>query len=202
MVFWIDKAVLFREKRGMLRHPQYSFLVAATLLLMPGSGFAATDVLTWHNDLARTGLNAREWSLRPDNVNATDFGKLFLANVDGQIYAQPLVATGVQIPGWGVYNVLYVATEHDSVYAIDADTGFLLWHVSLLEPGETPADTDECDPITPEVGITATPVIDRKSGPNGTMYVVTMSKDAAGIIISPVARLRSHHRRGAVWWTS
>ena len=83
-------------------------------------------------------------------------------------------------PGWDTYNVLYVATEHDSVYAIDADTGFLIWQRSLLGPGETPADTDECDSITPEVGITATPVIDRHSGPNGTIYVVTMSRDAVG----------------------
>jgi outer membrane protein assembly factor BamB len=136
--------------------------------------------LTWHNDLARTGLNKHEFILRPDNVNVTDFGKLFVASVDGQIYAQPLIVSGLEFPGWGVYDVLYVATEHNSVYAIDADTGFLLWRVSLLAPGETPADTDECDPITPEVGITATPVIDRKSGPHGTIYVVTMSKDAAG----------------------
>jgi hypothetical protein len=73
-----------------------------------------------------------------------------------------------------------VATEHDSLYAFDADTGFLLWHVRLLPPGETAADADDCDSITPEIGITATPVIDRRSGPNGTIYVVTMSKDAAG----------------------
>jgi hypothetical protein len=156
-------------------------IVAIVLLIGSGSTFAGTDVLTWHNDLPRTGLNKREFVLRPDNVNVTDFGKLFLATLDGQIYAQPLIVSGLEFSGWGVYNVLYVATEHNSVYAIDADTGFLLWRVSLLEPGETPADTDQCDPITPEVGITATPVIDRRSGPHGTMYVVTMSKDAAGI---------------------
>ena len=156
-------------------------LVAVPLLLAPTLGFAATDVLTWHNDLARTGLNRREWILRPDNVNPSDFGKLFTFNVDGQIYSQPLIVTGIRGGGFNAYNVLYVATEHNSIYAIDADTGFLLWHVSLLGPGETPADTDECDPITPEVGITATPVIDRASGPHGTIYVVTMSKNTAGI---------------------
>src|SRR5262249_47446647 len=155
-------------------------IVASVLLVASLSTFAGTDVLTWHNDLARTGLNKREWILRPDNVNVTDFGKLFLASVDGQIFAQPLVVSGLEFPGWGVYDVLYVATEHNSVYAFDADTGFLLWRVSLNAPGETPADTDQCDPITPEVGITATPVIDRSSGPHGTIYVVTMSKDAAG----------------------
>jgi outer membrane protein assembly factor BamB len=169
----------------MFRHFRSSFLVfvkvvAAAVLFMPSLAFAATDVLTWHNDLARTGLNPREWSLTPGNVNATDFGKLFVANFDGQIYGQPLIVSRLQIPGQDIYNVLYVATEHDSVYAIDADTGVFLWRRSLLAAGETPADTDQCDNITPEVGITATPVIDRRSGPHGTIYVVTMSRNAAG----------------------
>ena len=176
----------FREKpRRMPHHIRHRSRIrvlkfVATASLMAFSSTFAADVLTWHNDLARTGLNAREWALRPDNVNADEFGKLFLTNLDGQVYAQPLIVSALNFPGWGVYNVLYVVTEHDSVYAIDADTGFLLWHVQLVGPGETPADTDECDPITPEVGITATPVIDRHSGPNGTIYVVTMSRDAAG----------------------
>jgi len=159
----------------MSRHFRYSFLVfavevvATALLFAPSSAFAATDVLTWHNNLARTGLNSREWTLTPGNVNVADFGKLWVANLDGQIYAQPLVVSGLDFPGWDIYNALYVATEHDSVYAIDADTGFFLWRRSLLAPGETPADTDECDSITPEVGITGTPVIDRRTGPNGTI---------------------------------
>jgi len=170
----------------MFRHFRYSFLVfavevvATALLFAPSSAFAATDVLTWHNNLARTGLNSREWTLTPGNVNVADFGKLWVANLDGQIYAQPLVVSGLNFPGWDIYNALYVATEHDSVYAIDANTGFFLWRRSLLAPGETPADTDECDSITPEVGITGTPVIDRRTGPNGTIYVVTMSRDGAG----------------------
>ena len=170
----------------MFRNFRYSFLVfavniiASALLFMPRSAFAATDVLTWHNDLARTGLNPREWSLAPGNVNVTDFGKLFVASVEGQIYAQPLIVTGLEFPGLDTYNVLYIGTEHDSLYAIDADTGFFLWRRSLLLPGERPADTDECDSITPEIGITATPVIDRRSGPHGTIYVVTMSRDGVG----------------------
>jgi len=101
-------------------------IVAIVLLVASISAFAGTDVLTWHNDLARTGLNRREWILRHDNVNATDFGKLFISNVDGQIYSQPLIVTGIRGEGFNAYNVLYVATEHDSIYAIDADTGFLL----------------------------------------------------------------------------
>ncbi len=155
-------------------------LIATALLLAPRGAFAAVDVVTSHNDLARTGQNLHEIILRPANVNTSDFGKLFVANVDGQLYSQPLVVAGLAIPGRSVYDVLYVVTEHDSVYAIDADDGTVLWHVSLLPVGETPADTDDCDPITPELGVTATPVIDRRSGLHGTIYVVAMSKDEAG----------------------
>jgi outer membrane protein assembly factor BamB len=171
----------------MFRHFGYSLLifavegVATALFLMPPSTLAATDVLTWHNNLARTGLNQREWSLTPANVNATDFGKLWVANFDGQIFTQPLVVSGLVFPGLDTYNVVYVATEHDSVYAIDADTGSVLWNRSLLAPGETTSDTDQCDNINPEIGITATPVIDRQSGPHGTIYVVTMSTNGAGL---------------------
>ena len=170
----------------MLRDFRYWFLVfavkagATALFLTPSSAFGATDVLTWHNDLARTGLNPREWTLSPGNVNATDFGKIWGVNLDGQIYAQPLVVSGLEFPGRDTYNVVYAATEHGSVYAIDADAGVFLWRRSLLGPGELSADTDECDTITPEIGITATPVIDRRSGPNGTIYVVTMSRDREG----------------------
>ena len=86
----------------MVQHLGYSLrvlginIVAIVLLVASGSTFAGTDVLTWHNDLARTGLNQREWILRPDNVNVTDFGKLFVANLDGQIYAQPLIVSGLE----------------------------------------------------------------------------------------------------------
>jgi hypothetical protein len=155
-------------------------LVATVLLLASSGAFAAVDVLTSHNDLARTGQNLREMTLAPKNVNAADFGKLFVAKVDGQLYAQPLIVTGLEIPGRSVYDVLYVATEHDSVYAYDANDGAVLWHVSLLDAGETTSDDRGCDDLTPEIGVTATPVIDLTSGPHGTIYVVAMSKDAAG----------------------
>src|SRR5207245_9177496 len=77
-------------------------------------------------------------------------------------------------------NILYVATEHDSVFAFDADTGAVLWQVSLLGQGEATSGRRDCDQVVPEIGITATPVIDRTSGPNGAVYVVAMSKNASG----------------------
>lgn len=138
------------------------------------------DVLTYHNDNARTGQNLTETILTPGNVNSTTFGKLFVLPVDGKVDAQPLYVSALVIPGNGVHNVVIVATEHDSVYAFDADTGTVLWQVSLLKPGETTSDALGCNQVTPEIGITATPVIDRNSGPNGTIYVVAMSTDGFG----------------------
>ena len=155
-------------------------LAATALLLAAGEGVAAVDVLTSHNDLARTGQNLHEVTLAPTNVNVADFGKLFVANVDGQLYAQPLIVTGLEIPGRSVHDVLYAVTERDSVYAFDANDGTLLWYQTLPFPGETWSDSQNCDDLTPEIGITATPVIDRRSGPHGTIYLVAMTKDAAG----------------------
>jgi hypothetical protein len=140
---------------------------------------AAQDVLTYHNDNARTGQNLAESILTPSNVNSMQFGKLFQLTVDGKVDAQPLYASSVNIPGQGTHNVLVVATEHDSVYAFDADTGILLWQVSLIGTGETTSDDRGCSQITPEIGITSTPVIDRSSGPNGAIYVVAMTKDSS-----------------------
>jgi len=79
----------------------------------------------------------------------------------------------------GFSNAVFVATEHGSVYAFDSDTGAVLWHVSLIAAGETPSDMRGCSQVTPEIGITATPVIDRSAGPHGTIYVVAMSIDAS-----------------------
>jgi hypothetical protein len=141
----------------------------------------AGDVLTYHNDIARTGQNLNETILTTSNVNSAGFGKLFTAHVDSKIDAQPLYASGVTIGGV-THNVLYVVTENDSVYALDADTGAQLWNVSAFLPGETAASVTplDCGQITPTIGITATPVIDRGSGPDGTIYVVAMSENASG----------------------
>jgi hypothetical protein len=136
-----------------------------------------TDVLTYHNDIERTGQNLTEQTLTPSNVK-TSFGQLFEDSVDGLVDAQPLIKTQVAIPGQGTHNVLYVVTENDSVYAFDADTsGPALWHVSVLGTGEAASDNRGCSQVTPRIGITATPVIDPAAGLNGTIYVVAMSKN-------------------------
>jgi hypothetical protein len=135
---------------------------------------ATAGVFTYHNNLARTGLNPHETILTPENVNSQLFGKLFTNAVDGYVYAQPLYVPGVSLPD-GLHNVLYIATENDSVYAFDADrAGPPLWHASLLEGGTPVPFTDfGCDQIVPQVGITSTPVIDPATG---TLYVVAMVK--------------------------
>ena len=140
----------------------------------------ALSVLTWHNDNARTGQNLEETILTPANVNAANFGKLFTIPVDGKVDAQPLYVSSLAIPGNGTHNVVYVETEHDSSYAFDADTGALVWKVSVLGPGEGPSDDRNCGQVTPEIGITATPVIDPLEGPHGTIYLIAMSRDGSG----------------------
>jgi outer membrane protein assembly factor BamB len=112
-------------------------------------------------------------------VNATTFGKVGFFAVDGKVDAQPLFVESLAIAG-GTHNVLYVVTEHDSVYALDADSGTPLWQVSMLGTGETPSDDLGCGQITREIGITSTPVIDRSRGAHGTIFLVAMSKDASG----------------------
>jgi hypothetical protein len=145
-----------------------------------GSGASATtDVLTYHYDTMRSGQNLNETVLTPSNVNSASFGLLHLLAADGPVDAAPLVVTRLTIGG-AAHNVVYIATENDSIYAYDADTGALLQQVSLLGSGETPSDSRSCYQVTPTIGITATPVIDRSVGPNGTMYVVAMSRDSSG----------------------
>ena len=148
------------------------------MLVAIGLSFG-TGVVTYHNDNNRTGANRAETILTQSNVNSTTFGKLFTLTVDSTVDAQPLYASALTVNGQ-IHNVLYVVTEHDSVYAFDADTGASLWQVSLLQAGEAPSDTHGCGQITPTIGITSTPVIDRTSGAHGTIYVVAMSKTSSG----------------------
>jgi outer membrane protein assembly factor BamB len=151
----------------------------AALLLTVSLALAAEDVTTYHNDIARTGQNLHETILNLKNVNSSTFGKLFTMPVDAKIDAEPLYLSNLSISG-GRHNVVYAVTENDSVYAFDADNGSQLWKVSLLENGETASDDLDCNQITPLIGITSTPVIDRDTGPNGTIYAVSMSKDSSG----------------------
>ena len=118
-------------------------LVALTMIR--SRCMAQVNVLTAHNDIARTGQNLNETALTPSNVNATQFGKLFSHPVTSTIYAQPLYVSQVAIPGKGTHNVVYVATAGDTVYAFDADSNGgtnanPLWQVSLLT-NTTPAGT-------------------------------------------------------------
>ncbi len=155
-------------------------LASCVGLLLPAILPAQPSVLTWHNDNARTGQNLQETTLTPANVNVSAFGRLFVIQVDGKVDAQPLYVPALAIPQKGTRNVLFVATEHDSAYAFDADTGEQLWHVSLLGVNESPSDDRGCFQVTPEIGATATPVIDPQRGPHGTIYLVSMSKDSGG----------------------
>nr|WP_260854671.1 PQQ-binding-like beta-propeller repeat protein [Paraburkholderia sp. BCC1884] len=139
----------------------------------------ATDVLMHHNDLARTGQMLAETNLTLSNVNSTSFGKVAFLAADGKVDAQPLFVTSLSIGGT-THDVVYVATEHDSVYAYDATTFAQLWKVSLVGNGETSSDNFSCQDFTPEIGVTSTPVIDRNRGANGVLYAVAMTKDASG----------------------
>ena len=133
-------------------------------------------VYTHKYDNTRQGANLSETVLTPQNVTSTTFGKLFTLNVDGYIFGQPLIVPGVTING-ATHNVVYVATEHDSIYAFDADgtTTTPLWKVSLLVNGATTVpQADVGSTIFPEIGITSTPVIDPVSG---TIYVVAETKE-------------------------
>lgn len=166
--------VQFTGTSGTLSH-------SAPLALTVSSGgpISVSDVLTYHYDVGRTGLNANETTLTLANVNSTSFGLLHTFPVDGSVDAQPLYLSNLTVGGQS-HNVLYAVTEHDSVYAFDADTGAQLWKTSVLGAHETTSDDHGCGQISPEIGITSTPVIDRNAGAHGTIFVVGMSKDASG----------------------
>jgi hypothetical protein len=137
---------------------------------------AATNVLTQHNDSFRTGANLSEFVLTTSNVNPGQFGKLYSRRLDGQIYAQPLYVHDLTISN-KTRNVVYTCTEHNSVYAFDADDAAAsnaLWHVNLGPPVPS-ADLNNCPDLVPEVGITATPVIDLAGG---TIYVAAKTKES------------------------
>jgi len=160
---------------------------AAQTVSLTGTGNGPlAGVFTQRYDNGRSGANTQEVSLTTSNVTVGQFGKLFSLPVDGQVYAQPLYMESVSVPNLGVHNVVFVATEHDSVYAFDADgqSTTPLWHVSFVNPsaGVTTVPSQDVggpgyNDLTPEIGITSTPVIDPASG---TIYVTAKTREPLG----------------------
>jgi Ig-like domain-containing protein len=143
---------------------------------------SSVNILTYHNDVARTGQNLNETILTHANINSTAFGSVGTLAADGRVDAEPLYVSNVTIGGVS-HNVAYVVTEHDSVYAYDADTFAQLWKVSMLGSGESTSEgVNGCGQVSPEIGITSTPVIDLNAGPNGTIFLVAMSKSGTTYI--------------------
>jgi Immunoglobulin domain len=156
--------------------PSNTVTLTVTSTLPPPS---SVNVLTYHNDVGRTGQNLNETILTHSNVNSTSFGKKAFLTTDGLVDAEPLYVSNLQIGGTA-HNVVFVVSEHNSVYAFDADTFAQLWKVSMTPSGETTSDpVNGCGQVSPEIGITSTPVIDLKAGPNGTIYLVAMTKNGA-----------------------
>src|SRR4029077_3068166 len=166
-------------------------LTAALLLIATVSAAAQVSVTTYHYDNARTGQNTNETILTPSNVNSTQFGKLLSQSVDGQVYAQPLYIPNLRVNG-SVHNVVFVATENDSVYAFDADSNTganasPLWHANLIDTahgaaaGATVVTSSDvsCTDLAPIIGITSTPVIDSTTN---TMYVEAKSKENGAFV--------------------
>jgi hypothetical protein len=160
--------------------------------LLAGAASAQSNVVTYHYDLSRSGLNPNEITLTPSNVNSTQFGKLFSYPVDGYVFAQPLYIQNLTIPGKGTHNVVFVATEKDTVYAFDADSNtganaVPLWQASMIDtahgaPSGALATTSgdvNCTDTRPFYGVTGTPTIDTVTG---TMYLVAKSTENGNVV--------------------
>ena len=168
----------------------------ATLSVNPStspspSASSNVDVTTYHYDNLRSGQNVNETTLTTANVSEAKFGLLGSFAVDGKVDAQPLYLSNVAIPNLGNKNVLYVVTEHDSVFAFDADsvngsTTAFLWMKSLLQASETSSDDRNCNQVTPEIGITSTPVIDRT---RNAIYIIAVSKTSTGTYVHRIHAL-------------
>ena len=159
---------------------------AATRLQRPYGG-TPVDVLQYHYDQSRTGWNQTETDLTPAAVKSSSFGLLTTLNVDGNVFAQPLLVSGFTMPDHSVHDVLIIATGHDSVYAYDAQTYAILWQVSLGTPQST-GDVG-CGDVHPEYGISGTPVIVRKSASKATIYLVSATEPSSGNFVSQLHAL-------------
>jgi len=151
------------------------------LLLAATVSRAQTDVLVSHYDAARTGQNLNEPTLTVPNLSATTFGKVYAFALDGYTYTQPLYKSNLTLPGLGTFNVVFAATEHGSVYALDADSATPLWQRSFINPaaGLTTRTTNPAlEDIVPEVSITSTPVIDAASGTLGVRLLLNNRRGA------------------------
>jgi hypothetical protein len=140
---------------------------------------SAVNVLTYHNDVQRTGRNLAEKILTTSNVKSSGFGKVGFLSVNGLVDAEPLYVSNLSIGG-NTHNVVFVVTELASVYAFDTDTYAQLWQVTALGAGESASDDRGCGQVTPNIGISSTPVIKLGIRGKDVMYLVAMSKDANG----------------------
>jgi len=185
------KPFTFKSRPTRRRHFRHSTLLRLEEFearLVPSTNVTAYHQASPTPSPASTigaGVNSNETILTPGDVNSTDFGKLFATTVDGQVYAQPLYMENVSITtgaNQGTHNVVFIATQHDSLYAVDANTGTILWHDALLtaEHGGTvssvPSSAVNSGDISPEVGITATPVIDPATG---SIFVENKTQEVA-----------------------
>jgi fibronectin type 3 domain-containing protein len=180
---WTPSVVFRRLRRPVARRP-FRKLYKPFLENLESRLAPTASVLTYHMDNFSTGLNSNETILTPANVTPSTFGKLFRTTVDGQVYAEPLFVPDVNIVGGsspGKHNVVYVATEHDSLYAIDADNGQVLWKDGFINPSagitSVPSGDVISQDLTPEIGITGTPVIDSSTG---TLYLDAKTKEVHG----------------------
>jgi hypothetical protein len=165
-------------RKKMARAVSSLFFVSSSILASLST--SRGDVLTYHNDNFRSGLNPNEIILTASNVNTKAFGLLRNLLVNGRVYAQPLYMASEPIYQGGIYkgrhNALYVGTDQNALYCFDADSGAQLWETLLMETGEVPSDNSGCSAFGDSIGVLATPVIDRFRGVSGQIYIVTMSK--------------------------
>jgi hypothetical protein len=178
----------------MFRRLSLALILLSTFAVAQTPG--TVNVLTRHNDNQHTGQNLQETILTPTNVNSGSFGKIFSYLVDGQVYAEPLYVQGLTMAQGGVHNVVFVATEYDSVYAFDADSAASnpapLWHVNFLNPPTVvPVPCAQgagiCQ-LFPVVGITSTPVINLATN---TLYVVVRTQEISGTTVNWVVRIHA-----------